>query len=109
ADTVDETLQTGHVAQVTRLYVVQEPDDGGTTFVDNVRNRLAALRWSGVLQVIQFDGIKDVADLHADDPDRFDKRWRQALAAARTIHVPATPSGGVAGWADPVSLGSVPQ
>jgi DNA polymerase-1 len=103
ANAVDKTLCAGHVSAVRRILVVQEPDQGGQTFLENVRDRLAALGWSGALLAVRLDGAKDLSELHLQDPDRFEARWAQAVAAAQPIALAVT------SWPDPVPLGEVPE
>jgi hypothetical protein len=87
-----KVLQIGHVAQVPRIYVFQEPGQSGEAFVDGVRHRLAALEWSGELRRIHLDGHKDPSALHVADPERFEERWRLAIEQADAIEIPATAS-----------------
>jgi hypothetical protein len=92
ADTVNKTLEIGHVASVQKIYVVQEPDAGGEVFLDAVRRRLGALGWQGELYRVFLEDSKDPSALRCDDPERFKERWRAALEKADTLEVgiPAT-------------------
>jgi hypothetical protein len=86
-DTVNKTLEIGHVASVPKAYVVQEPDAGGEVFIDAVRRRLGALGWQGQLYRVYLEDFKDPSVLHCDDPQRFKERWRVALERADTLEV----------------------
>jgi hypothetical protein len=85
ADTVQKTLQLGHISPFQRIFVHQENDQGGEVFVDAVRHRLAALEWQGELRRTYLDPIKDPSALHCDDPARFKERWQQALDSAEVL------------------------
>ncbi len=79
-----KTLTAEHLANVRSLYVHVEPDQGGQVFKKSVLHRLVELRFEG--QVLLFGmpaGIKDVADLHVLDPDRFLAALTTALSAAK--------------------------
>jgi hypothetical protein len=87
ADTVNKTLEIGHVGAVRKVYVVEEPDAGGETFIDAVRHRLGALGWRGQLRRVYLEKFKDPSAMHVDDPDQFKERWRSALEKADTLEV----------------------
>ena len=40
-------LEAAHLAGIGRVYVVREPEDGGTTFVNGVTKRLFEIGWTG--------------------------------------------------------------
>jgi hypothetical protein len=88
ADTAGRTLLAEHLAGVTELRVLQEGDAGGADFVAGVRRRLGELAWVGRLKVVRLP-VKDAADLHADDPGRFEERWAAAVDQAESVEVPA--------------------
>jgi hypothetical protein len=95
ADTVEKTLHFGHVSNIPLVYVVEEADEAGKTFVQNVARRLASLGWDGELNVVRFPGAKDVSELHCQDSEAFDEAWqevlRQARPTERTAAAPAAP------------------
>jgi hypothetical protein len=108
ADTVNKTLTIGHVGAVRKVYVVQEPDAGGETFIDQVRHRLGALGWQGELRRVYLEKFKDPSAMHVDDPDQFKERWRAALETADTLEVgiPATAAPTLPAnppWPDPLA------
>jgi hypothetical protein len=67
-----------HLAEVTDIYIVIEPDSGGE----------AVLGWigrSGIrdrVWLVRLDAHKDPSGLHLDDPDRFRERWQVAVENA---------------------------
>ncbi len=67
-----------HLDGVERVYAVVEPDGGGEAFWE----RLAASPLSEKLYRLQFDGAKDVSDLHLQDPERFAERLEEARSRA---------------------------
>jgi hypothetical protein len=69
-----------HVACVAKVYIVREPGMGGKTFVRNVVAKLRELGFEGqVCELRMPDELKDLADLHIDDPARFEERLQQAI------------------------------
>jgi Protein of unknown function (DUF3987) len=82
ADTVAKTLALGHLGSRRQLYVVQEPDQGGETFVANVAERARAIGWNGEILVVRLDGCKDPSELHLKNPDGFKAAFQAALNRA---------------------------
>ena len=66
------------LADISTIYVVLEPDDGGA----RLRDTLAASPLRDRIRIVMLDGYKDLNDLHVADPDQFDARWAAAKAAA---------------------------
>ena len=86
ANAVKNTLDREHVEAVKTVYVHREADKGGETFAAGARDRLAALAFDGkVFELRTPDGIKDPADLHADDPERFKARLQEAIESSTPI------------------------
>jgi hypothetical protein len=84
-----KTLQYEHVEVVEGIYVLREPDRGGEIFVAGIRDRLPALGFSGKLFELRMpDGIKDPADLHVADPERFKATLEEAILAATPLELP---------------------
>jgi hypothetical protein len=77
-------LAAEDLAGIGTLWVVQEPDRGGETFVAGVANRLHELRWAGRAMAITFADAKDVLELHQKAGPAFAER----LAAAKDAAVP---------------------
>jgi hypothetical protein len=85
------TLLRAHIEAVVTIYVHQEPDSGGEAFVAGVRRRLAALRFIGKVFVLRMpDAVKDPADLHVLDADKFKARLETAIAASEPLALPGT-------------------
>jgi hypothetical protein len=89
------TLQAPHVEGFARVFVVKEADTtGGTTFSQNMGERLAALNFASAAFVIDMQqaggpGIKDLSDLHvhhADRPEAFKSALDKLLAEARKVN-----------------------
>jgi uncharacterized protein DUF5906 len=78
-----ETLELEHLEGVARTWIVQEPDGGGDGFRSGLGRRLPEIGFAGEAYVVRMpDGLKDLADLHADDPERFVARlWAQLEVA----------------------------
>jgi hypothetical protein len=84
------TLDAEHVATVKRLYVVREPDSGGTQFVEGIAKRLADIGFQGDARVLPFTKeAKDPNALYRLDPARF----RAALDAMIAKAEPLTATG----------------
>jgi hypothetical protein len=67
-----KTLEWEHVAAVSTVYVVREPDTGGDSFVPGVAARLKVIGYRGdAFELRMPDGVKDPSDLHVKDPERF--------------------------------------
>jgi hypothetical protein len=92
SDTVQATLQLGHVSPFQRIFVHQENDQGGAVFVDAVRRRLVALEWQGDLRRIHLDDYKDPSALYVAAPERFTERWQAAMEQADRLELPAAAS-----------------
>jgi hypothetical protein len=79
-------LQADHVGAFSKLFVVQESDGAGETFVQRVNERLAELGWEGELRVIPMSAKrKDPSALHCVNPDKFKERWAKRIAAAEKV------------------------
>ena len=66
------------LASIPRLYLVVEPDRGGEAVLEWLR--LSQIR--SRVHLVRLD-CKDPSELHCSDPDRFQERWKAALASAR--------------------------
>jgi hypothetical protein len=93
-------LQPEHVEGVRTIYVVEDPDAGGASLVEDVARRLAELRWHdarpddelpdlpGRAFAIRLPGVKDLADLHVrhvDDDAGFLDALRRAVLDAEPL------------------------
>jgi AAA domain len=75
AGTLEESMLKG----IDRLFIMQEPDAGGTTFVNQVARKLKAWRWSGNVFVLRLTGVKDPSELHQQDRHGFRVTFQRAL------------------------------
>jgi hypothetical protein len=82
---------------ISRLYVVREPDDGGTRFVTGVAERIAELfpeTPPEIRAVDMPDGLKDPADLWVEcsgDSDRYVDALRACEDGSEEIELPEPP------------------
>ncbi len=90
-----------YVDPFAKIYIWQEPDDGGKTFVDGVSQRLVGLGYGGEVYVIKGvrykeQPVKDLNELHkqilkqnSSDFEAtkavFKEAWKSILSAARPI------------------------
>lgn len=75
-----KVLTAEHLVGVDKLYVHREPDKGGEQFVKGVIDRLKKLDYqSRAFELRMPDDIKDPADLHVADPERFSERLQAAI------------------------------
>src|SRR5579864_7066127 len=52
-------LEEGMLAGIERLYVMQEPDAGGASFVKQITRRLETWHWQGKAHIVTLNGAKD--------------------------------------------------
>lgn len=84
-------LDSAHLEELERLYIVHEPDDGGDSFLRGVTKRLFELGWKGQAFQIRLSDADDVNDLHKQNPSRFRKAFRKALRSAEPLTLQADP------------------
>ncbi len=88
-------LEAEHLACIEKVYIHREPDHGGETFLAGVLDRLGRLGFKGqVFELRMPNGIKDPADLHVADPERFKARLEEAIKTSRPLEVPKVKSAG---------------
>src|SRR3990167_3061781 len=83
-----KVLEADHLCGIERLYVAQEPDAAGATFVAGITARLRELRWQGQAFALRLP-VKDLADLHVEHGDHF----ADVLASAQAQATPAASVG----------------
>jgi len=88
ARTLEESMLTG----INRLYLMQEPDAGGTSFVNQIARKLDAWQWSGKAFVLRLEGAKDPNQLHQQDRQGFRVSFQQALEEAEPLPSPSSQS-----------------
>src|SRR5262249_25997257 len=85
-----KTLTRDHLAGIQKLYVMVEPDGGGKTFRAGVIKQLKELQYDGQAFILTLpDGYKDPSELHVGAPELFQKRFQEALRAARPVETKA--------------------
>nr|WP_273483682.1 DUF927 domain-containing protein [Desulforamulus ruminis] len=70
-----------------KIYIHQEPDAGGETFVKKVCAGLVEARFEGEVLCFSIPGYKDPSALHCANPDGFMESWRAAFDMARPINI----------------------
>jgi putative DNA primase/helicase len=113
AAAVKGTVTTSMLSGITTVYVVQEPDTGGEKFVRDFASHLAALGWAGTSRVIQFEGVKDLNDLHRQvGPRGFRDAFNAAASKSRSLNevvatvASTTSTTNDATWPDPSPIAS---
>ena len=87
-----------------RIYVVQEPDAGGDSFVAGLVRRLEELGWQGNAHVVHLPaGIKDPNDLHKRDPNGFLEIFQDCLGKAERLEIQKRTTS--QSWQAPIPLG----
>ncbi|HEY6406262.1 MAG TPA: AAA family ATPase, partial [Ktedonobacteraceae bacterium] len=81
ARTLEESMLTG----IDRLYLMQEPDAGGTAFVNQLTRKLEGWQWSGKVFVLRLEGVKDPNELHQLDRQGFRTTFQHALDQAEPL------------------------
>ena len=88
ARTLEESMLTG----IDRLYLMQEPDAGGTAFVNQLTRKLEAWQWPGKAFVLRLQGAKDPNELHQQDRQGFRTAFQHALDQAEPLSSPSSHS-----------------
>jgi putative DNA primase/helicase len=91
-------LEESALAGIDRLYIVQEPDAAGATFVKSLAHRLKGWKWQGKALVVRLPGAKDPSDLYTQDREGFRATFQHALDHAELLapnrpHPVAPPAG----------------
>src|SRR5260221_4773450 len=76
------TLEESALVGIDRLYIVQEPDAAGASFVKAITERLAAWQWQGKALVIRLPDAKDPNELHKQDRKGFRAAFQRTLEQA---------------------------
>ena len=72
-------LEASHVAGISKLYIIREPDGGGASFVHGLAGRLAEIGWKGSAFVVLLGLFKDPNELHKSKPETFRENFQKAL------------------------------
>ncbi len=73
---------SAHFQGIPTIYVVIEPDKGGEAVLEKLSRSPLRER----VRLVRLAGYKDVAELHASDPDRFLPEWAAALDHAESYN-----------------------
>ncbi len=79
------TLEESLLAGIDRLYVMQEPDTGGSAFVTQISRKLEAWQWPGQACVLRLSGVKDPNALHQQERQGFRAAFQRALDQAQPL------------------------
>ena len=71
-----------HLANVSNLFIIREPDAGGAAFVLGIAKRLGETHWRGQVSVVSLEGAKDPSELHKSSPEAFKEKFHLALDSA---------------------------
>jgi hypothetical protein len=108
-----KVLTAEHLECIETIYVHREPDQGGERFVRGIQARLRELRFVGKAFELRCpNGIKDPADLHAADPEKFRDSLRAAIEASTPLEVVTARTGRQGSdpppWETPIPLSEPP-
>ena len=78
-------LQPEHLAKISKLFVMREPDAAGAAFIHAVPARLKEISWNGKVFAVSLDDAKDPNDLHKRCTTDFKARFDAALQAAQPL------------------------
>jgi hypothetical protein len=81
AGKLEETMLEG----IEQLYVMQEPDAGGTAFVKHISRLLEMWHWHGKASIVTLPGAKDPNELHQQHMQAFKHTFQQALQQAEPL------------------------
>lgn len=82
AEMVRKTMQQSYLENVERLYILQEPDNAGQSFAEDILLLLAEWSWSGEALVISLPDAKDPSELHQRNPEEFPAAFQKSLVEA---------------------------
>jgi uncharacterized protein (DUF927 family) len=76
-------LEAQHLKEIQTLFILNEKDKGGQSFISGLTKRLKEINWHGNAFIVTLpDGIKDPNDLHKAFPQDFKKLFHKALDQA---------------------------
>jgi DNA-binding CsgD family transcriptional regulator len=86
------TLEASMLTGIDRVYIMQEPDAGGTSFVNQITRKLEAWQWQGKAFMLRLPGAKDPNEWYQQDRQGFRTAFQQALEQAEPLSYPNSPS-----------------
>lgn len=78
-------LEQSALDGIDRLYIMQEPDAGGTAFLTHIARKLEAWQWQGKAFAIRLAGAKDPSALHQQGRQGFRTTFQRALEQAEPL------------------------
>ncbi len=84
------TLEESMLVGIDQLYIMQEPDAGGSSFVTQIQRKLEAWQWPGKAFVLRLPGVKDPNELYQQDRQGFRATFQQALEEAEPLSSPSS-------------------
>src|SRR5260221_12891226 len=79
------TLEESALAGVGQVYIVQEPDAAGATFVKALAERLERWQWQGRAAGVHLPGTIDPNELYKQDRNGFRAAFQYALDHAERL------------------------
>ena len=89
------TLEESMLAGIDRLYLMQEPDAGGTSFVNQIARKLEAWQWSGKAFVLRFRGCQRSQRASSARQARVSRLLPAGVGSGRTALLPQFTIGNV--------------
>ncbi len=89
------SLEESMVTNIERLYIMQEPDAGGSSFVNQIQRKLEAWQWSGKAFVLRLLGAKDPNEFYQQDRQGFRTAFQRALDQAEPLSSPSSQSASI--------------
>src|SRR5215467_3267801 len=84
------TLEASMLTGIERLYIMQEPDAGGTSFVNQIARKLQAWQWQGKAFMLRLPCVKDPSELHQQDRQGFRAAFQRTLDQAEPLVSPSS-------------------
>lgn len=78
-------LGAEHLAKAARVYAIQEPDEGGESFIKGLAKRLREIGYTGEAFALQLGEAKDANELHKKDPENFKESLSGASKDAKPL------------------------
>ena len=85
--TMTGCLEAEHLAGISRLYIIHEPDKAGAGFVEGIASRLTEIGWNGQALVVSLAPFKDPNELHKSSPQMFPQSFLARLGAAESLNL----------------------
>lgn len=83
-----KTLGPDYVQGITKVFILQEADAGGSAFIAGMSRRLEDIAWTGETRIVSLAPTKDANELHCADPAKFKSTFQSALDSAKSAGNP---------------------